>query len=125
MTIIIIYPIIGSEKGGGMGNERLNFLKEVHSREEFLTLSLEAAKLYLVLIIAARWPEKEGNISFRTIREALGHHFHANRLKKALSILSDRGLIQLYPPSLKIPANYRHHDLWLYYKIKDLPFTTK
>lgn len=112
-------------KGERMVKEKLNFLKEVYPREEFLTLPLDAAKLYLVLLIAAEWPEKEGNISFKTIKKALGHPFLVNRLEKAVSALSDRGLIQFDQPFTRMSANHFHHDLQLYYKIKELPLATK
>ena len=100
-----------------MDKEKLKLLREVHSREEFLTLPLEAAKLYLVLLITSEGPEKEGKISFKTIKKALGHHFQVNRLEKALSALSDRGLIQLQHPFSKISTDHLSPDLQLYYKI--------
>jgi len=101
-----------------MFQKKLEFIRGLLSCEEFLSLNLDTAKLYLILVIKARWPERRGRVSFETVRRVLGDHFTLTHLEKALSTLSDRGFIQfhLVPPRQRSPLfNYKPQ---IYYRIK-------
>ena len=79
--------------------DKLRILKEFESLALNKTLESEEIGLYL-LFLANCDTQSQGEITYNTIKDALGIEFSPARLKQACRRLSKHNLIEVIPPSL-------------------------
>ena len=93
--------------------DKLGLLKEFERLAFGDTLETDEVRLYLLLLAYCR-EARSGEITYGTIKNALGEEFSPARLKQACLRLSDNNLIQVVvPPLNRIPAG----DFNLVYRI--------
>ncbi|HLA05567.1 MAG TPA: hypothetical protein VJZ16_06265 [Syntrophales bacterium] len=79
--------------------DKLRILKEFERLAFGDTLETDEIRLYLLLLAYCR-EAKGGEITYRTVKEALGEEFSPDRFKQACLRLSSNNLIKVVSPPL-------------------------